>query len=66
MNNLYILRKAAAERRLDELDPEWRSRFFGDWQRAEEFYRARRVSNFSAVEPPDVDFDNDLEDRDEH
>lgn len=75
--NLYALRKAKAENRLDEIDPEWRDRFLGDWQRAEEFYNRRpgRVVHSSPYEPPtvidehsdeDVDFDSDLEDRDEH
>lgn len=56
MSRLYELRKAAAETKLDTIDPEWRSRFVGDWQRAEDFYRPTRqrlVDGGSGVQPPE-------------
>lgn len=53
--NLYALRKSAAEAKLDELDPEWRERFQGDWQRAEDFYRPKRLTGLGHPEqPPEV------------
>lgn len=77
--NLYALRKAAAEARLDELDPDWRERFVGDWQRAEDFYRPHRLGSviggngnsepFEREEPvykdpDDIDFDDGLTEED--
>lgn len=55
--NLYALRKAAAVAKLDEVDPTWRERFLGDWERAEEFYnpgRTRTVGAGHPEQPPDV------------
>lgn len=71
MSHLYALRKAAAEAKLDDLDPEWKSRFGGDWQRAEDFYRrpSRLIHHSTATDPAeysdkreeDVDFDDGFE-----
>jgi hypothetical protein len=65
-HTLYALQKANAEAKLDELDPDWREHFAGDWQRAQEYYRPRgpgRMVNCSPFSPPE--FVNDPEEREE-
>lgn len=53
--SVYALRKAAAESKLDELDPDWREHFLGDWERALNFYKPIRTTGLGRpFDPPDV------------